>query len=46
MVQVGDFVHRFGDRQPEDPLLGSELLGCNGNGLVAIGLAVNSRRTR
>jgi len=44
MIQIGDFVHRLGDRQAKNPLLRSELCGCDGNGLVAVGLAVDSGR--
>jgi len=44
MIQIGHFVHRLGDRQAKIPLLRSELFGCDGNGLVAVGLAVDSGR--
>src|SRR5208337_1351675 len=44
MIQIGDFVHRLGDRQAKNPLLRSELFGCDGTGLVSVGPAVDSGR--
>ena len=43
MVEIGDFVHRLGDRKPKNSPIGLELVGRDGNGLVAIGLTIDSR---
>ena len=43
MVEIRNFVHRFGDREAIGPLLRLELVGRDRDGLVAVGLAVNAR---
>ncbi len=43
MIQVSNLVHRLGDRHSENAIAGLELLGRDGDGLVAIGLTVDSR---
>ncbi len=43
LIEVGDLVHRLGDREAKDAVTGLELLGRDGDGLVAVGLAVDPR---
>ena len=42
MVEIGNLIHRLGDREAEYSLLCSELIGSDGDGLIAIGLAVDA----
>ena len=43
VIEVGDFVHRLGDREAKDAIGGLELLGRDGDRFVAVGLAVDAR---
>ena len=42
LVEVGDLVHRLGDDEPVGAVDGLELVGVDGDGLVAVGLAIDS----
>ncbi len=42
LVEIRALVHRFGDGESVGSTLGSELVGSNGNGFVAIWNAIDS----
>ena len=42
LVEVGDLVHRLGDHEAVRAVDGLELVGVDGDGLVAVGLAVDA----